>query len=298
MPLKGEPISQASAGRSFWKAISHGDTALARRLLAAGVDPDVAAGQNYRPLMAAAANGDLRMAQLLLEAGADVHGHAERSTPLLSAALYGGEEVYRLLLSHGAKETPWTAAALDGRIGDASASEVDEGGATLLHVAARAHQVAACRTLLDHDAAPSARDRLGNSPVHAACDARAPTTDHQIDTLRLLHERGADLDASNDRGVRPLHVAVRARGLEAVRFLLERGVELDVRDSARKSTPLRRAVTNTGAGGTAGSQEIALEIARLLLDAGADPSARDAKGRTVLDSIRSPSMRALVEGYL
>src|SRR5438552_10920288 len=43
-------------------------------------------------------------------------------------------------------------------------------------------------------------------------------------------------------------------------------------DLRNGSTPLHRAVTQTGAPGTAGRQAAAIEIIRLLLAAGADPS--------------------------
>jgi ankyrin repeat protein len=290
--------AKADWGRSFWRAVSHGDVDQVRECLAVGVDPDLAASGHYRPLMAAAARADLEMVRLLLGAGADVHGHARCATPLLSAAQAGSEAIYRLLLAHGAQETAWTAAALGRDIGDERVDGLDESGATLLHVAARALQVRVCRTLLDRGAAPDARDRRGNTPLHAACDNRSPDPKAQIATLRLLHERGADADAPNKRGVRPLHIAVRARSLPAVGFLLEHEVNVDARDAVRGSPPLRRAVTNTGAGGTSGRGDTALEIARLLLDAGADPRAQDSRGRTILDAIRTPAMRMLVESYL
>jgi hypothetical protein len=87
--------AKADWGRSFWRAVSHGDVDQVRECLAVGVDPDLAASGHYRPLMAAAARADLEVVRLLLGAGADVHGHARCATPLLSAAQAGSEEIYR-----------------------------------------------------------------------------------------------------------------------------------------------------------------------------------------------------------
>ena len=73
------------------------------------------------------------------------------------------------------------------------------------------------------------------------------------------------------------------------RELLQAGVDPDT-PSARPG--------NTGAGGTAGRTDVALEIARLLLEHGADPRATDAKGRTILEATRTPAMHELVESHL
>lgn len=90
---------------------------------------------------------------------------------------------------------------------------------------------------------------------------------------------------------------MRRRNLAVVKVLLARGAEVDARDRERGSTPLRRAVSGTGASGTAGTRGLMLPLARLLLEHGADPDARDKRGVTVLASTRDPDLRALLAGY-
>src|SRR5947207_1360637 len=63
-----------------------------------------------------------------------------------------------------------------------------------------------------------------------------------------------------------------------VELLLARGADPNARDKSRGSTPLRRAVSGTGAGGTAGTADLMMPLTRLLLAYGADPDARDKRG--------------------
>ena len=60
------------------------------------------------------------------------------------------------------------------------------------------------------------------------------------------------------------------------------------------STPLHRAVTSTGAPGTAGQYAEAREIVALLLAAGADPGIRNKKGKTPSDYATDETIRALL----
>ena len=56
--------------------------------------------------------------------------------------------------------------------------------------------------------------------------------------------------------------------------------------------PLHLAVAPTGAGGTAGSGELQLEIVRMLLAAGATLADVDRHGVAVADRIQSPALRS------
>jgi uncharacterized protein len=79
-----------------------------------------------------------------------------------------------------------------------------------------------------------------------------------------------------------------------VRTLIEHGA--DVNRACRRvcSTPLHRAVTQTGAPGTAGTGQAAVEIVRLLLDAGADPLIENKAGKRAADYVTNPAVLALL----
>jgi uncharacterized protein len=114
----------------------------------------------------------------------------------------------------------------------------------------------------------------------------------QAELIELLIQRGAKLEHV-DRGVASaLHRAVRARSPAAVRQLLSAGARVDVRLNKSGSTPLHLSVQSTGAGGTAGAITEQREIILLLLQHGAEPSAKDDNGRSVIDWAKSDRIRA------
>ncbi len=176
------------------------------------------------------------------------------------------------------------------------ANTCDEQGNSALHIAAHNLHVEVIRLLLSHGADVNATGHFGAKPIHAACDVReVPVPAIQKEILQLLINKGADVNAKNKNRITPLHNAVRARSIAAVEFLLENGADVDAKDSNRGSTPLRRAVTNTGAGGTAGRGDDAIVITELLLAYGADPFMKDNRGRMVIDSARNKPIIELLQ---
>ena len=171
-------------------------------------------------------------------------------------------------------------------------------GHTPLHHAALELDLEAMKVLLEAGVDVDAVGHYGHRPLHCVCNARMPEDPaRQVACIELLASHGADLDAPNAGRVRAIHMAVRGRSPKAVRRLLELGARHDVVDK-RGSTPLHRAVTNTGAGGTRGSHVEGLEIARLLLEYGADPRSRNRDGRSPLDSAQSRGVRHLLRTYM
>ena len=130
-------------------------------------------------------------------------------------------------------------------------------------------------------AGPSAageRDRVGGTPLHAAARGNQPAA------VRLLLDHGADIGAVNRHGHPPLADAVEAGALAAAAVLLERGACPDCRAGHFGGAALHRAI--------AGRQK---EMARLLLDHGADPSRQDGAGKTALHDAVIAGTAAWVE---
>src|SRR5688572_21897583 len=100
------------------------------------------------------------------------------------------------------------------------------------------------------------------------CCERNPNPADQRKRLVALLRAGANIHETDKNGVTPLHHAVRFRSPAAVRTLIEYGANVNQVCRRSGSTPLHRAVTQTGAPGTAGKGEATMEIIRLLLAAG------------------------------
>lgn len=127
------------------------------------------------------------------------------------------------------------------------------------------------------------------------CSERNPKPAEQRRQIIAALNRGADIHATDKNGVTALHHAVRFRSPAAVKTLIERGANVNQACRRNGSTPLHRAVTQTGAPGTAGRQTAALEIIRLLLDAGADPSITNKSGKRPTDYVRDASTKSLFQ---
>jgi ankyrin repeat protein len=128
---------------------------------------------------------------------------------LADAAMAGDAETVRQLLAE-----------------DASlASEYTDEGWTALHLAASAE---IATMLLDAGADINARNRHkvfgpGNSPLSAA------TYQQRLDVVRLLIERGADVNQGDNAGFTPLHLAAANGYLEIARRLLDAGADANAR---------------------------------------------------------------------
>ena len=125
----------------------------------------------------------------------------------------------------------------------------------------------------------------------AACSAHDPDPKQQVGVIRFLAKRGVSVDETDKNGVTPLHRAVRFRSVAAARELLALGAEVNPVDRKSGSTPLHRAVTSTGAPATAGKQDEALALVRLLVEHGADVALKNKAGKIPLDYARSDQLR-------
>lgn len=124
--------------------------------------------------------------------------------------------------------------------------------------------------------------------------------DRSLDPARQVAEiiaalkAGADLEESDKNGVTPLHHAVRFRSPAVVKVLLEHGADVNRQCKRSGSTALHRAVTSTGAPGTANKAEEARQIIEILLEFGADPAIKNKMGKRPVDYVRDEGLRAIL----
>jgi ankyrin repeat protein len=116
--------------------------------------------------------------------------------------------------------------------------------------------------------------------------------DGDLSLIKRLLAEGFDINAFDGLGMTPLHWAAKREHLEAAAFLIEAGADVNARDEAR--------IGDTALGEVAGN--CSYEMARLLVDAGADPSIRGWMQLNALDQAKrrkradGPRVYALLEG--
>ncbi len=257
---------------------------LMRMLLEHGANPDGRVGEDgWSPLMTAVVSHDISAAELLLEHGAAVDTTGEAgSTPLMMAAGYGYATLVEHLLERGASIT-----RQDGDGNDA----------------------------LDH-AALGARFTHG---ISAAACGEEPGVQNEamVDsgaTCRLLLQRGANVHHVDASGSTPLIIAARVGEPENVRLLLEHGADVNARNHEGHTAlisallPTSEKVRLTFSPTTVEARQRTIEhitplfekfsrieqTVRLLLEAGADSSLRDASGRSAFDYASTPELKALL----
>ncbi len=104
---------------------------------------------------------------------------------------------------------------------------LDERGETPLMKCARLDNHAVARRLIELGDAVRARNLEGRSALHLAVDQATKTT------VDLLLGHGSDVDARDERGNTPLHVAARRGDAEIVRVLAERSKRLANQEGIR-----------------------------------------------------------------
>jgi tankyrase len=131
--------------------------------------------------------------------------------------------------------------------------------------------------------------------LSGVCGQRDPDPDKQGASILRLIKAGADIHETDKNGVTLLHHAVRFRSPAAVEALLRLGAAVNQTCKRSGSTPLHRAVTSTGAPGTAGKSAQARDIIEILLRYGADPSIKNKLGKKPADYVRDKELRRLLK---
>jgi tankyrase len=89
---------------------------------------------------------------------------------------------------------------------------------------------------------------MQNELFEICCERDSKPDDQRRRLVKAL-KAGADVEAADKNGVTALHHAVRFRSPSAVKTLVEHGADVNCACRRNGSTPLHRAVTQTGAPG-------------------------------------------------
>jgi len=252
----------------------------------------VAKRRGYTDLHFAVMECNVGKIRRLLDKGANSNAANEVGMAPLHEATEYCPEAIPILIEHGA---------------DPHAK--DEGDASPLHYAAMNGSLKAVEELIKHGGV-NARDNKGRTPLHLALEFS------HCDVAMRLIDAGAEVGVADRDGVTPLHLAARAGCVEAVKRMLELGADPAARDR-RNNTVLHYAVKSmnkhvvellireedVNMRNEYGETPLKLllnecaawdieegrcyEIAKILIDHGADPRIKDSSGCSSLDSAKA-----------
>jgi Ankyrin repeats (3 copies) len=229
--------ARAESADALAAAISVDDAQAVRLLLDAGVDatapvPAEALGEWYEPEPALGAvraaiefQCGIELVDLLLQRGADPDARGQDGQSAYRLAVRQGRtDVVDLLRLHRAQD---------------DATDVDR----FLAACVRADHPEAERHLTRR---PGLVDELTDEDHQAIAHA----ADHgNLPAVQLMLDLGFPLNAPvGDDGASPLHAAAGAGAAELVAFLLERGADIEAKDTTWASTPLCWATVRSGLG--------------------------------------------------
>jgi ankyrin repeat protein len=248
-------------------AVRVGDRETAERLVQAGADVDAESRYGVTPLTLAIGAGNAALTRWLLDSGADA-ARPDRAgePPLAQAARMGSAAVIAALLERGA--------TVDARDADY--------GQTALMVAARDGHREAARLLLDAGADVDAATTAEEVPRFVPPSESPPGLSRGVGIVRAgwPEDRGKRFPAGGSKTA--LLYAAREGHLDVVRLLVERGANLEQADG-NGVTPLISAIINASVFRVNRTDRTDhLAVAQLLIDSGANVDAMDWYGQTPL----------------
>jgi uncharacterized protein len=303
------PYVVESQAPSLVDLATHGTLDEVRALLKGGAEVNASRGDGVTALHVAAETGNLELASVLLAAGADVTARTRLGgyTPLLIASKSGQAVLVGALLSHGADPNVTNVNGTSALMFGAESGNIEVVSALITRGAkADTAEKALGQTALMFAAAHGRADVVPLLIAHGAdpnikakaIDVR-PFLEEEILERKEAATKAADPKAgvgqdkqyvdpkpNSERrytfteevggwgGLTALHFAARQGELETVKALLAAGADLNARSSGNETTPLLIATLNGH-----------FDVAKHLLDAGADPSYAQDNGVTALYAV-------------
>ena len=239
----------------LWLAAARGQTDVVRTLVSAGADVNTQRNDGVSAL-SFASQGHAGTVSVLLKKGADIECRDIKArTALWFAAAAGHTDTVNTLLNHGAD--------LHVRNND-NVELIDMvsylGHANILEILTSCYSSEMALTC-----------NKMYPPCHIHTDCRRNTALHlrtDLQTMISLLQNGADVEAENIDGLRPIHCAVR-KGLALVELLIQHGANVDAADIFG-NRPLHDAVCH------------GLNVVQLLVQHGAKLNVQNNDGKTPL----------------
>ncbi len=267
--VRGAPVDGAPGDERHWRplllAIDRSRPKIVDLLLKHGADPDQTSRLGEPALIVAIRSKERRIVQRLLRAGADPNAPSPRGDrPLMEAARLGLTPIVDDLLAADADpkatlDNGASAADLARRFGFGElAHRLRRAGAPTLERESETDRLAA---LESNRRGQTDAERKSSLPPLIEAARRGDDG-----LLREILTSGAEPGIRDPAGDSALHHAADGGHVEAIRILLDAGLEPDLR-GAKETTSLMRAMASTAEGSD--------EVVEILLARGADPHLRD-----------------------
>ena len=249
---------------SLIKAIEDGDVDRVNLLLYAGVDPNEKNDEGFTPLTTAAKNNP-EITEMLLKRGADVNLPAKNGLyPLMAAAQTGNIETLSLLLEYGANP-----------------NTKDKNGKTALDYAAENKNYDVVLKLIDTQVI-----KIDNKEKALSISLISAVKAKDIDSVRKLLAKGADINGKNQLGYTPFITAVDTGDYKFVKEILTLNPNLEAKDNTGRNALMHSIQNKDDA------------ITKLLLNEGSDPQTQDAVATTPLILAAKNSNNSMVKELL
>ncbi|XP_061162318.1 protein phosphatase 1 regulatory subunit 16A-like isoform X2 [Saccostrea echinata] len=224
-----------------------------KRLLSAGVNPDVTNEDGLTALHQCCIDDNEEMLKLLLEFGASVNARdTELWTPLHAAATCGHVHLCRYLIDKGAE---LLAVNADGNM---------------------PYDICEDEVTLDYIETEMAKRGITQEDID---ETRLIPEKQMLNDLKQIAKRGGDLEFINSEGATPLHIAAANGYQEVAEFLLDHHVSVDRRDFDSWQ-PIHAAAC-----------WLQPEILEILVRNGADIDAKTRIGETAFDLCEDAEIR-------
>jgi ankyrin repeat protein len=240
-------------------AARQGARAAAEALVAGGADINATEPQyGFTALQTAVFNGHYALARTLIERGANVNdGSLYVATEMRNLAKYTNRpnppdsedgvshlDVIKLLLDKGADANAPYTKTMPPRQAQGNINVAP--GSTALYRAVRSVDLATVTLLVDGGADPPQPIGDGSTPLMAAAGLGAPRGGDEevteagdrsdpVDVIKVLIDKGANVNAANTAGMTAMHYAVQRGSDRIIEFLASKGARFDVKNKQGKT---------------------------------------------------------------
>ena len=146
-------------------------------------------------------------------------------------------------------------------------------------------QLDVVKFLLESGADVNAKDKGGNTALMFA------SISSLVDVMKTLIDAGAEVEARNDKGHTPLRLNFTMfPTVGAVNLLIKAGANVNSTDNSGV-TSLMAVARLMSMRSVIGEKQIDIEVVKALISAGADPSMKDRKGKTLWDYARNDEVK-------